>query len=262
MTIGAQEPDRGEPGRGGPGDRHPVVSCIYPPAVFLHAGRGGRVLDVTVEGFDYGIRMEPYHVTHNAFEHITLAAQKKAAVRLVDSTTSIRDMASAGGVRAVEIVGAGSHATILDSHLEGGASSGPAMDLQKEHLFARDVAVSGYGTAIRKQGETVARGPRVEEYISGPIVAFSPGQQKRSLRLPIEDVPEVPWEHDLSAWANVDDYGAKGDGKTDDSTAVQAAMSSGKSTVYFPKAHYVVRRPISIPATVRRINHLFGRITY
>lgn len=42
------------------------------------------------------------------------------------------------------------------------------------------------------------------------------------------------------AYANVQDYGAKGDGATDDTLAIQAAIDSG-NPVYFPPGTYIVR---------------------
>ena len=39
--------------------------------------------------------------------------------------------------------------------------------------------------------------------------------------------------------ANVIDYGATGDGSTDDTAAIQLALNSGKSTVFFPAGTYV-----------------------
>jgi len=35
-----------------PGDRHPKLNCVYPPDVFLHAGKGGRVIDVAKDPFN------------------------------------------------------------------------------------------------------------------------------------------------------------------------------------------------------------------
>jgi hypothetical protein len=35
-----------------PGDRHPRLNCVYPADVFLHAGEGGRVIDVTKAPFN------------------------------------------------------------------------------------------------------------------------------------------------------------------------------------------------------------------
>jgi hypothetical protein len=33
------------------GDRHPAVNCVYPEGAFLHAGKGGRLIDVTKPPF-------------------------------------------------------------------------------------------------------------------------------------------------------------------------------------------------------------------
>jgi hypothetical protein len=55
---------------------------------------------------------------------------------------------------------------------------------------------------------------------------------------------------------NVLDYGAKGDGSTDDTTAIQAAVNSGSSAVYFPDGTYFINA-VSLPSNVR----LFGDAT-
>ncbi len=44
---------------------------------------------------------------------------------------------------------------------------------------------------------------------------------------------------------NVKDYGAKGDGVTDDSRAIQATLDeAGKETVFFPAGIYKITVPI------------------
>lgn len=45
---------------------------------------------------------------------------------------------------------------------------------------------------------------------------------------------------------NVRDFGAKGDGKTDDTAAVQAALEAGSGSVYFPKGIYRITRTIEL----------------
>ena len=50
--------------------------------------------------------------------------------------------------------------------------------------------------------------------------------------------------------ANVKDYGAVGDGTTDDSVAIQAAMDSGISNVYLPSGTYRIDSTLTLPDDV------------
>jgi hypothetical protein len=92
------------------------------------------------------------------------------------------------------------------------------------------------------------------------VLSLRGDQAKRSLNLPIEETPGFAWETDFSQWANIDSFAAKGDGQTDDSAAVQAAMDSGKSVVYFPKAVYRMKTPVTIPASVKRVMAFYGSV--
>ena len=222
-----------------------------PPTMGYHS-------HLQIEGFDYGISMIPYHVTHNSFEHLLLRGQRKAGIRLVDSTTSIRRLTSLNECPALEIVGPGAQAVLIDSRLDEGGEAMPAIDVQAGQLFARNVKTSGYQMALSRNGESIVAGDKIDEYVSGGVFTLSEKASKESLNLIVEEVPIVPWEQDLNQWANVDSYGAVGDGTTDDAEAVQAAMNSGKSTVYFPKAAYKIGKTIDVSPTVQRVNFLFG----
>lgn len=50
--------------------------------------------------------------------------------------------------------------------------------------------------------------------------------------------------------ANVKDFGAKGDGTTDDTVAIQSALLSGNSLVFLPAGHYKITAALTIPAGV------------
>ena len=58
------------------------------------------------------------------------------------------------------------------------------------------------------------------------------------------------------AFVNVLDYGAIGDGTADDTSAVQAAVDSGASSVFFPDGTYLINA-VSLPSNIR----LFGAAT-
>ena len=51
---------------------------------------------------------------------------------------------------------------------------------------------------------------------------------------------------------NVRDFGAKGDGKTDDTEAIQHALDKGiGKTVFFPRGNYRVLRPLNLPNSIK-----------
>ncbi len=71
------------------------------------------------------------------------------------------------------------------------------------------------------------------------------------------DMPTDFPSYDLADCAYVDDFGAIGDGVTDSTDAIRAAMAAGKPTVVFGSGHYLVSGQIEIPATVERVDFMF-----
>lgn len=63
----------------------------------------------------------------------------------------------------------------------------------------------------------------------------------------------MPWDDPETAWENVGSYGAKPNDGQDDTAAIQAAIDSGKTTVYFPVGTYNVTKTILIRKNVRRL---------
>ncbi|HDY90348.1 MAG TPA: hypothetical protein ENH82_19795 [bacterium] len=51
-------------------------------------------------------------------------------------------------------------------------------------------------------------------------------------------------------YANVKAFGAVGDGKTDDSAAIQKALVSDCGTVFFPKGTYRVTQQLTVPRNI------------
>ena len=71
---------------------------------------------------------------------------------------------------------------------------------------------------------------------------------------------KVPVNHrstDVNDWVCVDDFGAKGDGKTDNTEAIQKALNSGKPIVIFGSGHYLINDVITVPSTVKTIDFMY-----
>jgi len=59
-------------------------------------------------------------------------------------------------------------------------------------------------------------------------------------------------------WINVKDFGAKGDGITDDTAAIQAAINNGHR-IYFPHGNYIISQPLTFAKSGVK---LFGESEY
>ena len=210
------------------------------------------IKNVQIAGFDFGIDVNRYEYGIT-LEHVAVNNQQVAGVRLNNNTIFARDLSSTNDVVAVRITSPSSLMILLDSHFTGladGSSSLPAID-NAGVLFARNLTVSGYQAAINDHG-TLFRGDTIGEYASIPVLrpfALSDA----SLGLPIAETPETFYD-DPADWASVTAYGASPDNDTFDSgPAIQAAIDSGKGTIYFPEGAYYVRDTIRIRGSVHTI---------
>lgn len=209
--------------------------------------------NIDVTGFDYGVRVLHPRL-YSAFEHIRVNDQRVAGFYLEDNNVSLRALNSRNRVPAVMVKGASATMALIDGDFSGGSADAAAVECGNGFLFARDLKTSGYREAIEYDGKTAVKGPDVGEYVSHPAFTLFPDQKKESLRLPVEETPVIPWEKTPDQWAFVDSFGAKGDGFTDDTSAIRRAMNSGCSTVYFQPGTYLVNGPVDVPASVRRID--------
>jgi hypothetical protein len=232
---------------------------------FSMGGPCGYFRDIVVEGFDYGIRLGTHrrHFYNPTLEYITVRNQEKAGILCEAGSGTLRKIRSENSVPAIKITDAYTHAVVLDSNCVGGSPACAAIDIVDEgygigHLFARNVAVAGYGHGVKENG-TVVQPASVNEYVSDPIKKFHDDMPDTSLNLPIEEVPFVPWEQDLSKWTTAE---GAGEGGVDDAAAIQRAMNdTTKSVFYFPKRSYRIRGTISIPAHIKVVDFMFCRIS-
>lgn len=216
---------------------------------FINAATGWNS-DLTVEGFDYGIAVEPEHMFSPTFEHVSLSGQRKAAMFVENAPVSFRDVVSDNTVPALSVPGRSAHVVVLDSRLRGRGRGRAAVTLGAGQVFLRDVDTAGYRRAVMRRGEMIRDGGFVSEFVSA-----MPDGAEPTLRLPIREAPRPPADEDPTAWVNVDEQ--PGDSDTE---RIRAAMRSGGAVIYFPRPSYTVDETIDIPASVRRLVMLYTRI--
>jgi hypothetical protein len=217
---------------------------------------GCLIKNVTINGFDYGIKVVDFSI-FTVFEHINLNNQKKAGFWVADNVVSIRGIKSTNAVPAFQQTGKFGMVCILDSDLKGLDISQPAIDIEGGYFFARNITTSGYEKSVKSyKGNDIVESSITEFHTHQPISLFN-SEELHSLNLNIEETPEFAWEQDFNEWANVARFGAVADGKTDATAAIQKAMDSGKKVIYFQPGKYVIDSVITVPATVERINFMF-----
>lgn len=209
------------------------------------------IKNVRVEGFDYGVKTQ--HTEYGmTFEHLVLADQRVAGIHNSGNSLAIRGLTSRNRVPAVQNVSSLGLVALVDADLGGGSSGVSAIE-NEGHLYLRDVQAQGYESAVEGRD-----GGSVFEYATSSVTSGPVS----SLGLPIEETPVPVWD-DLDDWASVSDpgYGGGADpfDREDDTAAIQAALNSGKSTVYFPSAgqpwegRYLVSDTLVVPPSVNRI---------
>jgi hypothetical protein len=222
----------------------------------------GLIQHVTIDGFDTGIfvKHEQYSMT---FEHITLKDQRQVGFVNSWNTVAIHNLKSTNRVPAVKNRGRTALMALLNANLNGGDANIPAILNQEDGvLFARDIETSGYGQAIENQAghEQNIQASRTDEFISHDSASLFPSP-KHSLRLPIQEPPNIPYGNPCH-WSSVTRFGAIPNDDKDDGDAIQRAIDSGADTVYLPKGEYLSRQSIHIRNQVKRLMGLAASLRF
>jgi hypothetical protein len=186
------------------------------------------------------------------FEQIALKHQKKAGILNQNNVLSIRGLTSENSVPVVQSKGQTGLVTLIDGNFTGGSASESAIDNQGA-LYARNLKTSGYQSAIKD-----VPGTYQSEFVSQAAMSLFPSAQS-SLRLPVEDTPEFH-DSNLGNWASVTEFGATPNDGVNDTEAIQAAIDSGKSTIYFPTGYYRVSDTIHVRGNVAKLVGMQSRI--
>lgn len=201
--------------------------------------------NLEIIGFDLGIRVGNAEYAPT-FERITLSGQRVAGIRNDGNLLTIRTLRSTNEGPALVNVQSYGMVVLLDAILQGGSAANSAIDNQAGQLYLRNVAATGYASALRTGGAAVP-GATLAEYVSAPVKQLFPGPTA-SLALPIEETPEY-LDNDLTHWAGLPPGSYYGD-----NTRWQATLDAGKPVVYFPAGVYLAyERTFTVPVAVRRI---------
>jgi hypothetical protein len=219
-----------------------------------HVDKNGPLLvkNLAVQGFDVGVRTAQT-VNSQTFEHVELRNQRRIAFENSGQCVSIRGLSTEGSVPAFNN-GFG-FAVVIDSIFSGTAAAAtiPAIT-NGEFLVARNIESEGFGSVIKNNygnGGDVVAGFEGDYLSTTPILSLF-GTQTASLNLRILETPEFR-EQSSSLWANVRDF--KLTSEIDDAPAIQRAIDSGATTVYFPSdARMILRQDVTVRHKVRHVH--------
>ncbi len=203
------------------------------------------IRNVHVAGFDVGIRTA-FAVDSIVMEHVTVEGQGRCGFENRGQCVSVRGFRSTNEVPAVVNAAGPGLMTLVDSVLTGkGGAKDRAAVSSEAALFLRDVSAPGYARVL-EGSDTDGR-----EFVSHPVLSLF-GPARGSLRLPVRETPDVPWDP-LPDWISPLQHGGRPDDKEDDTAAIQAAVDSGKTTVYLPRGAWLVSGTVSVRGRVRRV---------
>ena len=234
-----------------------------------HRDMNGPLLvkNVEVKGFRIGVRTGNA-VNSQTFENLTLTGQSEKGFQNEGQAITIRGLKSDGAVTAVSSYGT---LTLIEATLTGRgvAKELPAViNFNGGRVFLRDITTTGYkrvisdvatpdyAAALRLPADPQTKLP---EYCSHAPTSPFPSPAT-SLRLPVKETPVVPWD-DPKTWANVDSFGADPTAQNDSSAAIQKAIDSGATTVFFPGS-YRVTNTIIVRGKVRRLLGVGAHVNY
>jgi hypothetical protein len=222
----------------------------------MRQGQNGPcfIKHVTVIGFDHAV--ETGDTFSLVFEHLTLKNQNVLGFDNGSARTTLRDLKSVNSVPALKN-GRNGQLTLVEADLAGGSADNAAIINDSAKFFARDIKQTGYGHLLKDAAGKTHDGAALEEWYEGKGNSLFPGELK-TLRLPIKETPEVPWETDLSKWVKVDFSKAGEDIGEALQGAVDKAAKEGKTTIYFPRRartyeYPKLTRPIRVHGSVNRI---------
>ncbi|WP_017663385.1 PA14 domain-containing protein [Baaleninema simplex] len=208
--------------------------------------------NVTIEGFDVGVKTD-HNEYSNVFENLTLSNQRVVGFHNENNISTFYNLTSNNRVPALRNIDRFAVVTMVDSTLNGGDADRSAVEMNAGNLYARNINISGYASALQNAKVRVP-GNAIDEYVSTRIHSTFPSAQT-SLNLPVEPMPDVVYD-EVENWVNVEEFGAIPSDGLDDTAAIQAALETGATTVYFPQGNYNLSDTLVVGDGVQTITGL------
>jgi len=210
------------------------------------------ISNVSVTGFDVGISASQteYGVT---LDKISLAGQRSVALRNNANSLSIGDLSIDGVATGIQNLDPKGLITAVGLKFSGGSSDAAGIENAGSMTLRRvrtDRAALFFGLPL-------AAGAEFEGVYQGNARVQSATPR---WAMPVKSAPAAAASDPPASWANVQSYGAVPDGITDSSAAVQQALKSGASTIYFPFGAYAINDSVEVPPSVRRIEGMMSTI--
>jgi hypothetical protein len=205
------------------------------------------VSDLRIEGFLVGVSIKhpEYSVT---VEHTILTHQVQIGLRNSGNMVAMRDV-------RIETAGIG----IVNDNAQGFivADALRFIPLGKDATFVRNagyLTIRGPALKVQRRGaSSFEKGGAFFE--NSRLLHF--GADWRLAPVAASFPPAPP----IDEWVSVTAFGAQPDSQQDSSSAIQAAMDSGASAIYFPTGTYTIEQPLTVPRSVRRIVGMMSVLT-
>lgn len=209
------------------------------------------VSDIRISGFAMGIRIK--YGSGYTFENVVMDGIREIGIRSEHSPVWMRRVTYQGdGPLLVDAHN--SHTVLFDATATTNVAQATAIS-QHGRMLLRQVTQRGFDALVASKKGSLTRST-VDEWHSHAAHAAFPGSTQRTLNLPVSETPIIPLDPP-DQWASVADFApAQVDGKTDWGPALQAAIDSGKSTVYFPLGKgdgYPIHSEVVLRGKVRRL---------
>jgi hypothetical protein len=207
--------------------------------------------NVSVVGFTNGVQAgnTEYSIT---FDNLSLSHQTGQGILNNNNVLSIEGLVSNNSVPAINNSGSNGLITLIGAQMTGGLKGTSAI-VNSGAIYARSLTGSGYSSMIADATGKVLAAANSTEYLSAPVTRQIPSTATLlALNLPIQQTPYFE-EQDLTKWKSVVAEGADATGKVDSTVAIQKAIDSGATTVYFPNGTYMVHGTIYVRGAVRML---------